>query len=161
MLASSGAAIRAGLAGLPDEIAVWRPAAGEWCVNECLGHIIEAERRGFAGRIRLILETPGRAVEDWNQVEVQKARADDGKPLEDLLAEFATVRSDSVLLVEGLQPSDLPKSCEHPFAGTLTIGGLLHEWIHHDQNHYRQAQANIQAYLWPSMGGSQRFSQPH
>ena len=30
----------------------WRPAPGEWSANECVGHLIEAERRGFAGRIR-------------------------------------------------------------------------------------------------------------
>ena len=30
----------------------WHPAEGEWCAKEVLGHLIEAERRGFAGRIR-------------------------------------------------------------------------------------------------------------
>ena len=33
----------------------WRPEPGEWSANECVGHLIEAERRGFAGRIRTIL----------------------------------------------------------------------------------------------------------
>lgn len=36
-------------------LATWHPAEGEWCVNEVLGHLIEAEARGFAGRIRQIL----------------------------------------------------------------------------------------------------------
>ncbi|MEA2608897.1 MAG: hypothetical protein QOJ75_1140, partial [Chloroflexota bacterium] len=25
----------------------WRPEPGEWSANECVGHLIEAERRGF------------------------------------------------------------------------------------------------------------------
>ena len=42
------------LVALGDE-AGWRPEPGEWSANECVGHLIEAERRGFAGRIRAIL----------------------------------------------------------------------------------------------------------
>ena len=30
------------LKALTPEIASWHPAQGEWCVNECIGHIIEA-----------------------------------------------------------------------------------------------------------------------
>jgi hypothetical protein len=159
MLTASGASITAGLEGLPEEIAGWHPAPDEWCVKECLGHIVEAERRGFAGRIRLILETPGLAIKNWNQVEVQKQRGDDGRPLAELLGEFTSIRAESVEMVEGLQQGDLQKSCEHDFAGTLRVQDLLHEWVHHDQNHHRQMQANLQAYVWPSMGNSQRFSQ--
>ena len=31
------------------------PAPGEWSANEVLGHLVEADRRGFVGRIRAIL----------------------------------------------------------------------------------------------------------
>ena len=160
-LTASGAAISAGLEGLPEEIAGWHPAPDEWCAKECLGHIVEAERRGFAGRIREILEAPGVSIRDWDQVAVQRQRGDDRRALADLLAEFNSIRAKSVHLVEGLDESDLQKSCEHDFVGTLRVQDLLHEWIHHDLNHHRQMQANLQAYLWPSMGNAQRFSQPH
>jgi hypothetical protein len=43
------------LKSLPPEVATWKPAPSEWCINECVGHIVEAERRGFAGRVRVIL----------------------------------------------------------------------------------------------------------
>ncbi|HXA41699.1 MAG TPA: DinB family protein [Candidatus Solibacter sp.] len=161
VLAASGASITAGIETLPEEIAGWHSAPDEWCVKECLGHIVEAEGRGFAGRIRQILEKPGLSIMDWNQVEVQKQRGDDGRALADLVGEFASIRAESVQLVEGLQEEDLAKSCEHNFVGTLRVQDLLHEWIHHDQNHHRQMQANLQAYVWQSMGNAQRFSQPH
>ncbi|HLZ08929.1 MAG TPA: DinB family protein [Chloroflexota bacterium] len=52
LLAAAGAEIEAEVRAMPAELASWRPAEGEWCVNEVIGHIVEAERRGFAGRIR-------------------------------------------------------------------------------------------------------------
>jgi uncharacterized damage-inducible protein DinB len=161
LLRATGQAISAELTDISADIAGWHPAAGEWSVKECLGHLMEAERRGFAGRIRQILEEPGLKIKDWDQVQVQKDRNDDARPLEELMTAFTEMRSESVKLVEGLKNSDLDKSCEHDFAGTLRIEDLLHEWVHHDHNHFRQIEANIQAYVWPSMGSAQRFSEPH
>ena len=40
----------------------------------------------------------------------------------------------------------------------LSVEDLLHEWIHPDANHLRQAYANVQAYVWPRMGNARRFS---
>ena len=54
LLAASAATVVAELVALGDE-GGWRPEPGEWSANECVGHLIEAERRGFAGRIRPIL----------------------------------------------------------------------------------------------------------
>jgi hypothetical protein len=161
LLRATGDALQAELSGVGDDVAAWHPAPGEWCVKECLGHMLEAEARGFAGRIRQILERPGLRIAGWDQAAVQKARNDDARALDELLGAFTEVREGSVELVEGLMNTDLDKSCEHDFAGTLRISDLLHEWVHHDANHYRQIQANIQAFVWPSMGNSRRFSQPH
>src|ERR1700694_2867374 len=55
LLRSSATAIETELEAMPRELASWRPAEGEWCALEVVGHLIEAERRGFAGRIRLLL----------------------------------------------------------------------------------------------------------
>ena len=53
LLAASAATVVAELLSLGDD-GGWRPEPGEWSANECVGHMIEAERRGFAGRIRRI-----------------------------------------------------------------------------------------------------------
>ena len=52
LLSASAATAVAELLALGDD-AGWRPEPGEWSANECVGHLMEAERRGFAGRIRL------------------------------------------------------------------------------------------------------------
>ena len=51
-LESSCALIEAELKALGAD-AAWHQAPGEWCAREVIGHLIEAEKRGFAGRIRI------------------------------------------------------------------------------------------------------------
>jgi hypothetical protein len=77
LLRASESEITAEVAALRDELVSWHPEPGEWCVNECLGHLIEAEKRGFAGRIRFLLQSDGSpALTSWDQVAVAVARND-------------------------------------------------------------------------------------
>jgi hypothetical protein len=54
--------------------------------------------------------------------------------------------------------ADLDRAGQHPTVGLLRVRDLLQEWVHHDRNHVRQALANVQAYVWPAMGNSQKFA---
>ena len=78
----------------------WRPEPGEWSANECVGHMIEAERRGFAGRIRRILAADRPDIpadlEDWDPPAVAEARRDHLRPAAELAAEFEALRADGV-----------------------------------------------------------------
>jgi hypothetical protein len=158
LLAATVATLRAEVRGLVGE-ARWRPAPGEWSVNECVGHLIEAEQRGFAGRIRLILATDGVALSDWEQAAVAAARHDEAADPIELVESFAALRSEGIALVRSLAPADLGRVGIHPAVGPLAIRDLLGEWVHHDRNHVRQALAVTQARVWPQMGGAQRFSE--
>jgi DinB superfamily len=89
------AALRTECAGLPAAVLRWHPAAGEWCVLEVLGHLIEAEERGFAGRVRTLLAEPDPEFRTWDPGAVTRARQDCGRHPEvgrlsvaDLLAEW-------------------------------------------------------------------------
>jgi hypothetical protein len=158
LLAATVATLRAEVRGLADQ-AGWRPAPGEWSVNACVGHLLESERRAFAGRIRLILETDGVALSGWDPAAVAAARGDDAADPIELVESFAALRSEGIALVRSLAPADLGRVGIHPAVGPLTIGDLLGEWVHHDRNHVRQALAVTQARIWPQMGGTQRFSE--
>jgi hypothetical protein len=57
-----------------------------------LGHLIESERRGFAGRIRLILAGAEPNLEGWDQGEVARARRDCERPAAGLVAELDALR---------------------------------------------------------------------
>jgi hypothetical protein len=160
VLETSGQAFATLLRALTPDGASWRPAPEEWCVNECVGHIIESEKRGFAGRIRIILDADEPQLQSWDQPGVAKARRDCEKTPQQMLDEFEPLRRDSLSLVRSLQPDQLKRGGIHPTVARLTVGDVLHEWVHHDANHLKQAYANVQAYVWPQMGNAQRFSTP-
>jgi DinB superfamily len=159
LLAASAATIAAEMQALGGD-ATWHPAPGEWCANEVLGHVLEAERRGFNGRIRTLLAEDGAALKGWDQLAVAAERRDCERDPEALLGEFRSLRSDSVDLVRSLDPRDLERSGVHDRVGLLRIGDVIAEWVHHDRNHARQILANSQARVWPQMGNARRFSDP-
>jgi len=152
--------LAAELGAAPEVVVRHHPAAGEWCAKEVLGHLIEAERRGFAGRIRTILAEDRPTFVGWDPADVARERRDCERDVRELLVEFGALRDESANLVTGLRAADLSRGGDHPKVGFLTIGDLLAEWVHHDRNHVRQIHANVQAYVWPSMGNAQKFSQP-
>jgi hypothetical protein len=160
LLEASAAAVVAELGALGGE-GGWRPEPGEWSANECVGHLIEAERRGFAGRIRAIVAAPpdrAAVLETWDPPAVAAARHDDARDAAALADEFAALRVESVALVRALTPADLERVGQHPHVGPLLVGELIAEWVHHDRNHLRQMLAVSQARVWDQMGNARRFS---
>jgi DinB superfamily len=160
LLPATIAQLRIELAAVPERVLVWHPAPGKWCVKDVLGHLIEADRRGFAGRIRIILGADSSDLEGWEPAAVAAARMDCAKPATGLLDELAAMRAESAGLVSRLTATDLDRAGRHPMVGLLRVRDLLQEWVHHDRNHVRQILANVQGYVWPAMGNAQRFSAP-
>ena len=158
LLRSAAATIAAEVRGLPEPLRRWHPAEGEWCVKEVLGHLIEAERRGFGGRIRIILASERPALERWDQAAVAKARKDCDADAEALVAELLRMREDGAAMIAALRPEDFARVGRHPVVGDLSVRDVLQEWIHHDRNHLKQMLSNVQAYAWPHMGNAQKFS---
>jgi hypothetical protein len=159
-LAAARDHITSELGALGDEWSAWRPAPDEWSATECVGHIIESDRRGFAGRIRRILAEDGIAEQGWDQVATAAGRRDRERSVAEVLDEFRTGRDEAIELVRSLRPADLERHAVHAAVGVVTVSNLLHEWVFHDRNHIRQLLANGQARAWPAMGNARRFSHP-
>jgi hypothetical protein len=157
VIGSFGVSLEGRLRGFPSEVLVFHPTIGDWCVNEVVGHLIEAERRGFAGRIREMLEADDPVFATWDQPSVAAARHDCERAPEELIVEFLGLRRESARLLAGLSDADLERAGEHPDVGRLRVTDVMHEWVHHDANHDRQILANIQAAVWPHMGNAQLF----
>jgi len=149
---AAGTAIEAELGGMSDELASWHPSDGDWCVKEVLAHVMQSERFGFDGRIREIL-----AADEPSLKATAAAPQACAENLEAMLAQFRAQRTRSVDLVAGLAPHDLDRGGIHERVGRLTVNDLIHEWVHHDRAHLKQILANVQAYVWPEMGGAQAF----
>jgi DinB family protein len=157
LLETSGRAFTSMLDSLPPEAAQWHPKPGEWCVNECAGHIVEAERRGFAGRIKTILGADEPHLETWDQ-EVQQERKYCERSPSELRDELAAARKESVTMVRALKPENMSRGGMHPGVGRLTVNEVLHEWVHHDGNHLKQALTNVQEYVWSHVGNAQSLT---
>lgn len=151
--------LRQELNELDSEVWQWRPAPDQWCINEIIGHFIEADRNGFDGRIRTILAEDQPELKPWDIGGVVAKRRDCERAGFDLVEELIVMREASAQMVAGLTPEQLDRSGLHPQVGELRVVDLIYEWVHHDQNHLKQALSNIQAFVWPHMGNAQRFSE--
>jgi hypothetical protein len=158
LLRSSGGAIDAEFRAAPAALLAWHPAPGEWCAKEVLGHLIEADRRGFAGRVQVLIEHPGDDLVGWDQEEVARARRDCERDAAELIQEFVSERERGLRILEAVTVTELAHRGRHPKVGSLSIGEVVNEWVHHDRNHLRQILANVQAYVWSQMGATQGFS---
>jgi hypothetical protein len=152
--------LRSQLEALPEAVHSWRPEPGEWCINEVIGHMIEADRNGFDGRIRTILAEGRPQLKAWQINETAAKRNDCQRNAFDLVDELAAMRTRSAELIMSLKPEQLSRAGIHPTIGELVVIDLLHEWGHHDANHTRQILNNIRAFLWPKMGTTQKFFEP-
>jgi shikimate kinase len=163
LLEASLSSFEAELLAMGDELAAWHPVPGAWCAREIVGHVIEADRRGFSGRIGRILEAAGDApIEEsgWDQAAVAADRRDCERSLEGLAAELRAVREPGLVLLRSLGERELSLRARHQTVGEVTVGELLQEWVFHDRNHLRQLLANAQARVWPVMGNTRRFTDP-
>ena len=73
----------------------WHFDQKEWCANQVVGHLVEAEKRGFAGRIREILASKEK-TSAWDQAAVAEERKDCERMGQSLWMEFMGVRNDSI-----------------------------------------------------------------
>jgi len=158
LLRSSTTAIQDEVGAASPELLVWHPAPGEWCAKEVLGHLIEADRRGFAGRVQVLIDQDHPELAGWDQGAVAAARHDCDRDAAELLLEFTAGREAGLQLLARLTVSELRRSGRHPKVGELSVEDVVSEWVHHDRNHLKQLLANVQAYVWPQMGAAQGFS---
>ena len=132
---------------LPEDLLARPAAPGEWSAAQCLGHLIDTERRVFPVRVHAFLA--GQDISAFDP-------ASQGSPPElrstaALAEEFAGLRRANLHLLEGLQPADLQRRAVHAELGPVSLGEMLHQWAAHDLNHTVQAE---RALMQPFIRGS-------
>lgn len=139
LLMRTPAALNALLRDLPDRWTTSNEGHDTWTAIDVVGHLIHAERTDWMPRVRLILDAgEARAFESFDRSGHQ--REIQGKPLAQLLDEFAGVRSDNLVALRALnlQPADLERRGRHPALGRVTLSQLLATWAAHDLTHLHQ-----------------------
>lgn len=158
LLEATCAQLHSEVVAVGDDVARWHPREGEWCINEVLGHLIEAEKRGAMQRVRRAVQEDRPRTEPWDQAAIARERRDCDRMALSLVMEFMALRKQSVELVRGLRAEQLDRACVHGTVGELHVRDMLHHATRHDRDHARQILANEMAWLWPHIGNAQRFA---
>lgn len=139
ILSRTPATLNALLRGLPGPWVYCNEGKDTWSAFDILGHLICGERTDWMPRARIILEHgEARPFDPFDRF--AQARESQGKSLEQLLDEFARLRSENLdaLLALNLQPEDLARRGRHPALGVVTLSELLATWAVHDLTHVHQ-----------------------
>jgi DinB superfamily len=139
LLERTPATLNALLRHLPDEWSSRNEGEKTWSAFDVVGHLIHGERTDWIPRTRMILESgEARTFEPFDRL--AQIRESKGKSLEDLLDEFARLRSENLKILHGLnlRSDDLERRGRHPALGVVTLSQLLATWAAHDMTHLHQ-----------------------
>jgi DinB superfamily len=139
LLTRTPATLDALLRDLPEAWTLRKEGENTWSAFDVIGHLVHGEGTDWMPRVRMVLqfgETQTFVPFDrWGQ-----ARESQGKSLEQLLHEFARLRSENLRELRGLnlRPQDLGRRGSHPALGVVTLSQLLATWATHDLTHLHQ-----------------------
>lgn len=116
-------------------------AAGEWCAQQIVGHLLDVDIvYGFRWRLCLTEDNPsypGYDEKSWSQL----ARP----PVEHLMAAFVALRRANVELMRHLQPADWERTGTHGEQGGEDVRLMLAKIAGHDLAHVNQLRRTIEA----------------
>lgn len=139
LLSRTPAALDALLRDLPESWTRCNEGGTTWSAFDVVGHLIHCERADWMPRAKMILQFgESRTFEPFDREGL--VRETRGKSLEQLLDEFARLRSENLreLRALNLRPEDLERRGRHPGFGTVTLSQLLATWAAHDLTHLHQ-----------------------
>jgi hypothetical protein len=139
LLTRTPATLNALLRDLPDAWTMQCEGKDTWNAFQVVGHLIHGDRTDWMTRARIILRS-GESQPFPPFDRLGHMRESEGKSLNQLLDEFALVRSDSLRQLRelNLQPKDLELRGQHPALGAVTLSQLLATWAVHDLTHLHQ-----------------------
>jgi uncharacterized damage-inducible protein DinB len=139
VLRRTPATLEALLAGLDDGWTRQNEGGESWSPHAVLGHLIHGERTDWIPRVRIVLDSgESRPFEPFDRFAMLRTHAD--RTVDELLAEFRTLREESLATLAGLglTDADLERTGRHPELGTVTLRALLASWVVHDLGHLGQ-----------------------
>ena len=139
ILRSTPAALTAMLAGKSAGWLSARTTPEAFNPADVIGHLIHAEQTDWIPRVRIILKHgDARTFDPFDRFDFQALIA--GKSIDQLLAEFAEARRESLetLLSFNLSEEQFALPGRHPEFGAVTLGNLLATWCVHDLGHTAQ-----------------------
>ncbi len=153
-LQSTPGVLRALLEPFDQATLATRPAEGEWCPLEVIGHLIACDSAAFRDRITGIV-TGLPEIASFDAWEAINARDFTAQSLDELLEELAEERATSAALLRGLSLADLATSASY-IGRRFEANDFVHEWPFHDQDHLQQILAALKLTYLPHMSPTMR-----
>lgn len=127
------------LGGLSNEWIFNNEGPDTWSPFDILGHLIHGDKTDWMVRLHRTLATEGnKAFEPFDRF--AQLEANKGKTMQELLAEFRSVRTENLAKLKELTITEehyVSKGI-HPVFGEVTLSQLLATWVAHDLNHIGQ-----------------------
>ena len=139
LLTRTPAALNSLLRDLPETWTMRNEGEGTWTVFDVIGHLVHGERTDWISRAKMILQFgESRTFEPFDRL--GQIRESQGKSIQQLLDEFARLRSENLreVTVLNLGPDALQLRGRHPVFGSVTLSELLATWAIHDMTHLHQ-----------------------
>src|SRR5450631_4890514 len=139
ILTRTPATLDALLRGMPNLWVRRNEGTSTWSAFDIVGHLIVGERTDWMPRVRVILDSgEARAFDPFDRF--AQERESQGKSLEQLLDDFARLRTENLAALQALnlQPQDFTRRGTHPAFGSVTLAQLLATWAAHDLTHLHQ-----------------------
>ena len=137
VLASTPATIAGWIAGRRAGDLQRSPAPGRWSVAQIVAHLADSEIV-FAYRVRMILASPGTAIQAYDQDAWSRVQHADRSDPQRSLALFTALRESMLPLLRGLNPEELDRYGIHAERGKESVRHLLALYAGHDRNHLAQ-----------------------
>jgi uncharacterized damage-inducible protein DinB len=132
-------ALHAMLQGLSTGWTTPNEGGETWSAFDIVGHLVYAEKANWVPRMDLILSgQPDKTFAPFDRL--AQFEESKGKPLEELLNEFKTLRQKNIAYLhsKNLTDTDLAQQGIHPSFGEVTLAQLLATWTVHDLSHTAQ-----------------------
>jgi uncharacterized damage-inducible protein DinB len=135
-LNANTARLRSAVGGL-DDAALSRRSDGGWSIKDVVGHLCDVSRIMRERLHKMIkLEEPQLARYDADAL--ASGRNAQSSRIEDLLAEYAAQRAETVDMLSELVHWNWARTGRHPTMGKISIRQQVDAWLAHEDEHLAQ-----------------------
>jgi DinB family protein len=151
MYANGPLRLRSALARVPDAAVKWRPGPGRWSAHEIVCHCADSELNA-AARLRYLVAEKDPVVLGYDQDDWARLFDYHAHPLEPALATVEAVRANTVPVLRRLSGEQWSREGRHTQSGRYTVLDWLRIYSDHVENHSRQIERNVEAWVERGLG---------
>jgi DinB superfamily len=149
LLAAAPARLAALVAGLSERALSARPAPTKWSIREIAAHLVDDELVG-AYRIRLILASPGTAIQAFDQDRWAETGRYATTAVDASVTLFRLLREENLRLLHQLSDEEWGRFGIHAERGRESVRDIAAYYAGHDLNHFAQIE-RARAALGPAV----------